>query len=362
MTERDIFLAVLDLPDPAARAAYIGAACGGDAGRRARVEALLQSHESAGSFLAAPVVASSEPGPANTEAFDATPRVGAEPDDESLGFLTPSQRPDSLGRIGHYEVLRVLGKGGFGIVFRAFDELLQRVVAVKVLSAQIAATSPARKRFLREARSSAKVRHENVVQVYAVEEQPLPYLVMEFIPGETLQQRLDREGPLEAPAIVRIGRQIAEGLAAAHDTGLIHRDIKPSNIMVDAGPQQNVKITDFGLARAADDAHLTQSGVVAGTPMYMSPEQAEGEGELDARSDLFSLGGVLYRMCTGTLPFKGRNTMRVLHALATKTPRPPIQRNPEMPQALSDLILSLLKKDPDQRPKNARALVGILFQ
>ncbi len=159
-----------------------------------------------------------------------------EPDD-ALTFLTPPRRPDSLGRIGHYEVLEVLGKGGFGIVFRAFDETLQRVVAVKVLAPQLAATSPARKRFLREARSSAKVRHENVVQVYAVEEQPLPYLVMEFIPGETLQQRLDRTGPLETAEVVQFGRQIAEGLAAAHAMGLIHRDIKPGNILIEAGAE-----------------------------------------------------------------------------------------------------------------------------
>src|SRR5213079_2143721 len=140
--------------------------------------------------------------------------------DDALSFLQPSTRPDSLGQLGHYEVLEVLGQGGFCIVFRAFDEQLQRVVTIKVLSAQLAATSPARKRFLREARSSARVRHENVVQIYAVEEQPLPYLVMEFIPGETLQQRLDRIGPLETPEVLRLGRQIAEGLAAAHATGL----------------------------------------------------------------------------------------------------------------------------------------------
>src|SRR5919197_5750719 len=174
---------------------------------------------------------------------------GEEPDD--LKFLQPSTRPDSLGRIDHYEVLQVLGKGGFGIVFRAFDDVLQRVVALKVLAPAIAATSPARKRFLREARSSAQVRHENVVQVYAVEEQPLPYLVMEFIPGETLQQRLDRTGPLETAEGLRLGRQIAEGLAAAHATGLIHRDVKPGNVLLEAGTNQHVKLTDFGLARAA---------------------------------------------------------------------------------------------------------------
>src|SRR5207237_9191420 len=131
-------------------------------------------------------------------------------------------RPDSLGRIGHYEVLQVLGKGGFGIVFRAFDDVLQRIVAIKVMAPQLAATSPARKRFLREARSSAQVRHENVVQVYGVEEQALPYLVMEFIPGETLQQRLDRVGPVEPAEVVRVGRQTAEGLAAAPDPALTH--------------------------------------------------------------------------------------------------------------------------------------------
>src|SRR4051794_8430709 len=190
MTERDIFLAVLDLPDPAARAAYLDAACGRDAARRARVEALLRSHEAAGSFLAEPAVVAPDPDRAATRTL-ATDAESTPGDDAVLGFLAPPQRPDSLGRVMHYEVLEVLGRGGFGTVFRAFDEVLQRVVAVKVLAPAMAATSPARKRFLREARSSAQIRHENVVRIYAVEEQPLPYLVMEFIPGETLQQRLD---------------------------------------------------------------------------------------------------------------------------------------------------------------------------
>src|SRR5205814_9526347 len=161
---------------------------------------------------------------------------------DALAFLAPPGRPDSLGRIGHYEVLEVLGRGGFGVVFRAFDDVLQRVVAVKVLAPSLAVTSPARKRFLREARSSAQVRHENVVQIHAVEEQPLPYLVMEFVPGETLQQRLDRIGPLEVPEIMAIGRQTAQGLAAAHAAGLIHRDVKPANVLVEAGPRLRVKI------------------------------------------------------------------------------------------------------------------------
>ena len=255
-------------------------------------------------------------------------------------------------------MLQVLGRGGFGIVFRAFDEVLQRVVALKVLAPTIAATSPARKRFLREARSSAQVRHENVVQVYAVEEQPLPYLVMEFIPGETLQQRLNRVGPLETPEIVRIGRQIAEGLAAAHAMDLIHRDIKPGNILLEGG-HQRVKITDFGLARAADDASLTQSGVLAGTPMYMAPEQAQGE-KIDHRADLFSLGSVLYVMAAGRPPFRASTTFAVLKRVVDDDPRPIREVIPETPQWLCDVIAKLHAKKPDDRFQSAREAADVL--
>src|SRR5207244_2595608 len=158
------------------------------------------------------------------------------------------------GRLGQDGVLEVLGQGGFGIVVKAFDDSLHRVVAIKVLAPHLVATSPPRKRFLREARAAAQVRHENVVPIHAVEEQPLPYLVMDYIPGETLQQRLDRTGPLDAAEVAEIGRQVADGLAAAHAAGLIHRDVKPANVLVEAGPRPRAKITDFGLARAADDA------------------------------------------------------------------------------------------------------------
>jgi len=361
MTEREIFLAVLDLPHPAARARYLDRACGRDTALRARVEALLRSHDTADSFLGNPAVAALDQNSAATEELGgaATPDGHANADDDLLDFLTPPGRPDSLGRIGHYEVLEVLGKGGFGIVFRAFDETLQRVVAVKVLAPHLAATSPARKRFLREARSSAQVRHENVVQVYAVEEQPLPYLVMEFIPGETLQQRLDRTGPLETVEVVQFGRQIAEGLAAAHATGLIHRDIKPGNILIEAGPHSSVKITDFGLARAADDASLSQSGLVAGTPLYMAPEQAQGD-TLDHRADLFSLGSVLYTMCSGRPPFRANSTLAVLRRVAEDTPRPIREIIPEVPPWLCDLISKLHAKKPEERFASAREVADLL--
>jgi formylglycine-generating enzyme required for sulfatase activity len=361
MTEREIFLTVLDLPDPTSRAQYLDAACEGDPARRARIESLLLSHAAAGSFLDNPAVNPSEPDLTATQEFGsaATPDNDANKADADLHFLTAPRRPDSLGRLGHYEVLEVLGRGAFGIVFRAFDEVLQRVVAVKVLAPQLGATSPSRKRFLREARSSAKVRHENVVQVYAVEEQPLPYLVMEFIPGETLQQRLNRTGPLETEEVVQFGRQIAEGLAAAHRTGLIHRDIKPGNILIEAGPHPCVKITDFGLARAADDASLTQSGMVAGTPMFMAPEQVQGE-TLDHRADLFSLGSVLYTMCSGRPPFRANSTAAVLKRVAEDTPRPISEIIPEAPPWLCTIIARLHAKKPEERIATAREVADLL--
>ncbi len=196
----------------------------------------------------------------------------------------------------------MIGRGAFGTVLRAFDEKLHRVVAIKVMAPELAGTSPARRRFLREAQASAAVRHEHVVGIHAVEEKPLPYIVMDYIPGETLQKRLDESGPLNVHTVLMLGRQIAEGLAAAHSINLIHRDIKPSNILLETSVLDRIKITDFGLARAADDASLTQSGMIAGTPMYMAPEQALGK-KLDQRADLFSFGSVLYQMVSGRPPF-----------------------------------------------------------
>src|SRR5205823_10861112 len=182
------------------------------------------------------------------------------------------------------------------VVVRAYDDKLHRVVAIKVLASPLATSSVARQRFVREARAAAAVTHDHVIDIHAVEDAgPVPYLVMQFIDGPTLQQKLDRTGQLSLKEILRIGMQTAEGLAAAHRQGLVHRDVKPANILLENGVER-VKITDFGLARAGDDASLTQSGVVAGTPAYMSPEQVDGK-HVDPRSDLFSLGSVLYALC-----------------------------------------------------------------
>jgi serine/threonine protein kinase len=367
MSDETIFATALEKPAEA-RAAYLAEACGNDEALRKRLEKLLAASEKVGNFMANPAVAP-DPDPAATEALTGTPEPGAAAeqitcgetsasDDEALTFLAPGTRPDAIGRIGHYEVLQVLGRGGFGIVFRAFDEVLQRVVALKVMAPQLAATSPARKRFLREARSSAQVRHENVVQVYEIGEQPLPYLAMEFIPGETLQQKLDRVGPLDVPEVLRIGRQIAEGLAAAHATDLIHRDIKPGNVLLEGG-QDKVKITDFGLARTADDASISQSGIIAGTPMYMAPEQAQGQ-TLDQRADLFSLGSVLYQMVAGRPPFRASTAVAVLKRVAEDTPRAIREIIPETPQWLCDIIAKLHAKNPDDRYQSAREVADVL--
>jgi serine/threonine protein kinase/WD40 repeat protein len=379
-----VFLAAVEAADPTQEAAILDRECACDPELRRRVEALLRAHRDPASILDRPAVGaplladpgrpaaagplSPSPGCEGVATATATVEAGLsasrdgfkEADDRSqLGFLEPPTKPGALGRIGHYEVLEVLGRGGFGIVLRAFDDVLQRMVAVKVLAPEMAATSPARKRFLREARSSAAVRHENVVQVYAVEEQPLPYLVMEFIPGETLQQLLNRTGPLDVPEILRIGRQIAEGLAAAHANDLIHRDVKPGNVLIEGGPGRRAKLTDFGLARAADDASISQSGLVVGTPLYMAPEQAKGES-LDHRADLFSLGSVLYVMTTGRPPFRADGTMAILRRVCEDTPRPIREIIPEAPVWLCDLITRLHAKDPAERFPSAREVVNLL--
>jgi formylglycine-generating enzyme required for sulfatase activity/serine/threonine protein kinase len=359
MTERDIFLALLDLPDPAARAAFLDRACGGDGALRARVEALLRSHDEAGSFLGSPAVELPDPNASATQELSggATPNERPAPD-ETLAFLTPSGRPGSLGRIGHYEMLEVLGRGAFGIVFRAFDEKLHRMVALKVLSTELADNATARKRFVREARAAAAIHNEHVVNVFAVDEQPVPHLVMEYVCGQTLQDKLDGGGPVELKEVLRIGQQIADGLAAAHAIGLIHRDIKPANILLENGVER-VKISDFGLARAADDGSLTQSGVISGTPMYMAPEQAQDE-TIDHRADLFSLGSVLYAMCTGRPPFRAANTIAVLKRVCEATPRPIREINPDVPAWLCDIIGRLHEKRPDHRFASSREVANLL--
>jgi serine/threonine protein kinase len=360
MNEREIFSAALEKPTAAERSQYLSAACGGDSTLRQRVESLLQMHETTGEFLQIPVVDRLAEGAALEDSVGTAgdPTVcGAGRD--GLGFLEPSQQPGSLGRLGHYEVQEVIGTGGMGIVVRAFDERLHRVVAIKVMATTLATCGASRKLFLREARAAAAVCHDHVVTIYAVEEAgDLPYLVMQCVAGMSLQQRLDRDGPLALHEILRIGMQTAAGLAAAHAQGLIHRDVKPANILLENSIER-VKITDFGLARAATDASISQNGIVAGTPHYMSPEQARGDA-LDCRTDLFSLGSVLYAMCTGRAPFRATSSMAVLKRVCEETPSPIREANSEIPQWLVELIDKLHSKDPAERFQSAAEVAETL--
>ncbi len=277
----------------------------------------------------------------------------------SLEFLRESDYPGALGRFGRFEIVEVLGSGGMGVVLKGYDRSLNRYSAIKVLAPHLASSGAARQRFSREAKSAAAVVHEHVVPIQTVdEENGLPYFVMPVIDGQSLQQRVHDRGPLTVTEVLRIGRQIAEGLAAAHAQGLVHRDIKPANVMLENGVER-VQLTDFGLARAADDATMTQSGVLAGTPQYMSPEQARGE-EIDHRSDLFSLGSVLYFMCTARSPFRAETTVGVIHRVTSEDPRPPRSINHEVPAWLEAIILKLLSKEKASRFESAADVAKLL--
>lgn len=286
-------------------------------------------------------------------------RIKRSAEDIAREFLSPSNQPGSLGKLGGYEVSEIVGYGGFGVVFKAFDAGLHRVVAVKVLASHLAHHSVARKRFIREAQAAAAVCHENVITIHGIDESGTqPKIVMQFVQGGSLQERIEHEGPLELKEILRIGLQTAAGLAAAHAQGLVHRDVKPGNILLENGVQR-VKLTDFGLARVVDDASLTMSGVIAGTPQYMAPEQAWGR-VVDHRADLFSLGASLYAMCVGHSPFRARSTMAVLKRVCEEEPRPIQALNPEIPEWLAAIIMKLLAKNPDERFQSATEVSELL--
>jgi WD40 repeat protein len=274
--------------------------------------------------------------------------------------LAPPQAADEIGRLGGYRVLKLLGAGGMGMVYLAEDTQLQRSVALKVMRPEAAKNPTARERFLREARAAARLKSDHVVTIHQVgEDGPVVFLAMELLEGLSLEDWL-KKGHRPAPAqAARIGRQVALGLAAAHERGLIHRDVKPANVWLERSHQGRIKLLDFGLARGASDHTLTQSGTIVGTPAYMAPEQARGE-QVDHRADLFSLGVVLYRLCTGRLPFRGENTMAMLTALAVDNPAPVREVNPKVPPRLAALIEHMLSKDPAQRPATARAVADEL--
>lgn len=321
--------------------------------------------------------------------LDATPTAAP------YAFLAPPQAAGELGRLGPYRVIRVLGQGGMGVVFVGEDTRLGRQVALKAMLPDMATKPAAKERFLREARTAATLEHDHIVAIYQVDEdRGVPYIAMPLLKGISLEDWLRRrpDQPLPVPAVLKLARETASGLAAAHVHGMIHRDIKPANIFLQSvvrGPSSvvkektpdsgsfvglslttdqglrttdyRVKILDFGLARlTAGEQHLTLSGMIMGTPSYMAPEQARSGGPVDARADLFSLGVVLYRLCTGRLPFIGDDMMSTLMAVAMDQPPPPRLLNPELPPDLAELVIRLLAKDPAERPRSAEEVVAAI--
>lgn len=280
-------------------------------------------------------------------------------DDFVRDLCTPSDFPDSLGRLGQYEILQRIGRGGMGVVYRGHDLKLGRDVAIKLLKPRVAADHSFVERFTREARAAAAIVHHNVITVHAIDEADgIPYIVMEFVPGESLQKRIRRLGPLPLHLVASIGAQIADGLSAAHARRVTHRDIKPANILLVENTNE-VRLGDFGLARAEGSDRLTKTGVVLGTPRYMSPEQARGD-TVDHRSDLFSLGSVLYTMCVGRAPISGSRQAEVLSAVANARINPIEAIDPSLPDWLTAVVRKLHALNPNDRFQSAEHVASIL--
>lgn len=274
--------------------------------------------------------------------------------------LTKSPNAKSMGRLGKYDVIELIGQGGMGVVLKGFDESLERHVAIKMLSRQLATSPTARRRFTREGRAVAAVNHPNVITIHAVEEQDgLPFLVMELVEGGSLHERIKKDAPLPLEVVLRFGSQIANGLAAAHTQGVIHRDIKPGNVMLEQQVAR-VKITDFGLARITmDNSDLTSQGNQLGTPAYMSPEQVHGR-DVDDRTDLFSLGCVMYAMIAGHSPFRGTHAFDAARKILEHTPPSLNEIDDDVPLFLPDIVSKLLEKDPKKRYQTAEEVGEVL--
>ncbi len=301
---------------------------------------------------------------AQSEAYETAHGI-SDSNPETVPTFGPPKNPDEIGTLGPYRVLKELGRGGMGAVYLGFDERLKRKVALKVMLPKYAAMPSSKSRFLREARAAASITHDHIVTIYEADEHNLtPYMAMQLLQGFPLDVYVKQKGNLELKEILRIGREIALGLEAAHSIGLIHRDIKPANIWLEA-PNGRAKILDFGLAKPTDerkiDGELTATGAIMGTPSYMPPEQARG-AKGDFRSDLFSLGVVLYRLTTGRLPFTGETMMAVLAAVVADDPKPVREWNPSIPKPLATLIHELMEKKPEQRPQSAAEVAERLHQ
>ncbi len=276
-------------------------------------------------------------------------------------FLSPPQASDELGRFGDFRVFAKLGEGGMGYVFRAEEQVLKRVVALKVMRLEIAQKPLAAERFVREARAAAGLKSDHIITIYQVGQvNGVPYLASEFLEGSNLDDWMKRQGrAIPLAQVMRIARDTLRGLASAHDKGLIHRDIKPANLWLEKGIHR-IKLLDFGLTRSADgDSRLTADGAVVGTPAFMSPEQAVGK-EVDVRSDLFSVGTVFYTLLVGKNPFARGEVLETLRAVCFDAPPSIAEARPDVPPELAAFLDRLLAKEPERRPANAKRALGEL--
>lgn len=280
---------------------------------------------------------------------------GRESSDFDPSWLDPSTEPDAIGRIGCYHVMECVGRGGMGVVFRAWDSDLRRIVAVKFVRKEFLGSGDSRNRFLREARAAAAVTHPNIVTVHTIGEfKGVPYLVMELVEGESLQRKIragKRYRPLE---LLQLVLQLCEALQEAHARGIVHRDIKPSNVLIDRG-NGRAKVSDFGLAHLGDGEQSwnSEQGTVLGTPAYMSPEQVNGE-PADARSDLFSLGCLIYAVVTGRSPFEASRFTESATRVIGHSPMPLSESNPGVPVVISTIVSRLIEKNPKDRYQSAQ--------
>ncbi len=299
----------------------------------------------------APLIEQQDSGSKTSKMFDP---VAAEVEAVVEHFV-PAIHPELLGPVDEFQVESLIGVGGMGVVFKGFDRELNRPVAIKFLSPKLAKSGLAKQRFSREAKSAAAICHDNIIPIFRINTNWVyPFFVMPYVAGSSLEQLILSDGAMEAGQLV----QIASGLSAAHEQGLIHRDIKPSNILLENNFNRIV-ITDFGLVHDENDVRLTQAGVITGTPQFMSPEQAEG-ASLDAQTDLFSLGSVMYWMATGKAPFKGASQFELLNKIRESQPLKARALNANVPEKLEAIIDLLLQKDPAKRIGSAKELELLL--
>jgi serine/threonine-protein kinase len=338
-----LFRVALEL-EPSQRAAFLAEACAGDEALRREVESLLSSHEQATAFIAAPALAVAAQG------------------------LAEASAPSLIGeRIGHYQILSQLGAGGMGEVYLAEDQRLRRKVALKLLPAQFTQDADRVRRFEQEARAASALNHPNIITIHEIGQvDGRHYIVTEFVDGQTLRQQM-KSARLKLSEALEVAVQVASALTAAHEAGIVHRDIKPENLMLRTDGY--VKVLDFGLAKLTEPAAQaidtqaptaaalsTETGMVMGTAHYMSPEQARGQ-KVDGRSDIFSLGIVLYEMVTGRAPFEGATSSDVIAALLGKEPLPLTQLLPEIPVELERIVTKALRKEREERYQTIKDLL-----